>query len=76
MPIARSQDTAGPIARNVRDAALLLRTIEEPGARPLRMHGRRCSHGQAPADRPVSGLSPACASVSCATTPAPATIPS
>ena len=34
VPIARSQDTAGPIARNVRDAALLLRAIEEPGARP------------------------------------------
>jgi amidase len=34
VPIARSQDTAGPIARNVRDAALLLRVIEEPGARP------------------------------------------
>jgi amidase len=34
VPIARSQDTAGPIARNVRDAALLLRAIEEPGKRP------------------------------------------
>jgi amidase len=34
VPIARSQDTAGPIARNIRDAALLLRAIEEPGARP------------------------------------------
>ncbi|HUO67221.1 MAG TPA: amidase family protein, partial [Gammaproteobacteria bacterium] len=34
VPIARSQDTAGPIARNVRDAALLLRAIEEPRARP------------------------------------------
>ena len=33
VPIARSQDTAGPITRNVRDAALLLRAIEEPGAR-------------------------------------------
>ena len=35
VPIARSQDTAGPIARNVRDAALLLRAIEEASARPL-----------------------------------------
>jgi amidase len=35
VPIARSQDTAGPIARNVSDAALLLRAIEEPGARPV-----------------------------------------
>ena len=34
VPIARSQDTAGPIARGARDAALLLRAIEEPGARP------------------------------------------
>jgi amidase len=34
VPIARSQDTAGPIAHSVRDAALLLRAIEEPGARP------------------------------------------
>ena len=34
VPIARSQDTAGPIARTVSDAALLLRAIEEPGARP------------------------------------------
>src|SRR5262245_18347568 len=34
VPIARSQDTAGPIARNVRDATLLLRAIEEPDARP------------------------------------------
>ena len=34
VPIAHSQDTAGPIARNVRDAALLMRAIEEPGARP------------------------------------------
>ena len=34
VPIARSQDTAGPIARNVADAALLLRAIEEPDARP------------------------------------------
>jgi amidase len=34
VPIARSQDTAGPIARTVRDAALLLRVIEEPGVRP------------------------------------------
>jgi amidase len=33
VPIARSQDTAGPLARSVRDAVLLLRAIEEPGAR-------------------------------------------
>jgi len=34
VPIAHSQDTAGPIARTVRDAALLMRAIEAPGARP------------------------------------------
>jgi len=33
VPIAQSQDTAGPLARSVRGAALLLRAIEEPGAR-------------------------------------------
>ncbi|HUL82802.1 MAG TPA: amidase [Gammaproteobacteria bacterium] len=33
VPIAASQDTAGPFARSVREAALLLRAIEEPGAR-------------------------------------------
>jgi amidase len=33
VPIAASQDTAGPVARSVRDAALLLRAIEEPHAR-------------------------------------------
>lgn len=33
VPIAHSQDTAGPLARDVRDAALLLRAIEEPDAR-------------------------------------------
>jgi amidase len=33
VPIAQSQDTAGPLARNVRDAVLLLDAIEEPDAR-------------------------------------------
>jgi amidase len=33
VPIAQSQDTPGPLARGVRDAVLLLRAIEEPGAR-------------------------------------------
>ncbi|HVS22395.1 MAG TPA: amidase family protein, partial [Gammaproteobacteria bacterium] len=33
VPIAHSQDTAGPLARSVRGAVLLLRAIEEPDAR-------------------------------------------
>ena len=31
VPIAASQDTAGPLARSLRDATLLLRAIEDPG---------------------------------------------
>jgi amidase len=31
VPIARSQDTAGPLARNVADAALLLAVLVDPG---------------------------------------------
>ena len=61
VPIARSQDTAGPIARSVRDAALLLRAIEEPGARPPD-HVWPISSAATPissargADRPLAGL--------------------
>ncbi|SDR80608.1 amidase [Friedmanniella luteola] len=35
IPIAASQDTAGPMARTVRDAALLLDTLRVPGRRVL-----------------------------------------
>ena len=53
VPIAHSQDTAGPLARTVADAALLLAVLVDPGApRPL------------PAPLPAS---PAYASASCGT---------
>jgi amidase len=61
VPIARSQDTAGPIARNVRDAALLLRAIEEPGTRPTE-HAWRASPSAGTissargGERPLDGL--------------------
>jgi amidase len=35
VPIAHSQDTAGPLARTVADAALLLSVLASPGAAPL-----------------------------------------
>jgi len=61
VPIARSQDTAGPIARNVRDAALLLRAIEQPDARPADRVWRISSRAPANPDarsgaRPLAGL--------------------
>ena len=55
VPIARSQDTAGPIARNVRDAALLLRAIEEPGKRPDARAWPTPSRAPASA-RPLAGV--------------------
>ena len=71
VPIAKSQDTAGPFARTVRDAALLLSVLAEPDAggrvaalpkprRPARRRARR---------------SRACGSASCATTRAPGATP-
>ena len=44
IPIAHSQDAAGPICRTVRDAALLLDTLRRPGRR---LHGHRLPHSYA-----------------------------
>jgi len=55
VPIARSQDTAGPIARNVRDAALVLRAIEEPAKRPEAHAWAAASRAPATA-RPLAGV--------------------
>ena len=57
VPIARSQDTAGPIARSARDAALLMRAIEEPGARPAE-HVWPSSSAAAPIPTAGAGTAP------------------
>jgi amidase len=44
IPIAHSQDTAGPICRSVRDAALLLDALRRPGRR---LHRHRPPHSYA-----------------------------
>jgi amidase len=58
VPIAKSQDTAGPIARTVRDAALLLGVIEEPGsgAAPASSPSTRGAGPYAPSRESLAGL--------------------
>jgi amidase len=46
VPIAHSQDTAGPIARTVADAALLLAVLADPGAGAGELSGPRTVAGR------------------------------
>jgi amidase len=45
VPIAHSQDTAGPMARTVRDAALLLDALADPAARRAESYAASCKPG-------------------------------
>ena len=55
VPIAHSQDTAGPLARTVADAALLLAVLVDPGALATAADTRR--QRRRPAHRRRAGLS-------------------